>query len=813
MLRYSWMWIINEGILTMDLKKRFKLYKAKKNWLLAGITTLGVLFGSTVLASAATPTSSTTEATTVLQTPQTVAPQSSTENAQSVATQTAANNGQPASEVKAASSTPTQVTPKVNGTESYEQGHWYLKNSAGQPLNGWQNLSDNRLAYYSPETNWMQYGEQNIDGKWYFFDQVNGDVKTGWYQLPDGRRVYYDVQKGDHAVSGQGMLHGMQTVADDTYYYYFNPGYGTQESGLKQVNGQTYYFAPAQVRSAEVNLGGHWYYFKADGAMATGFTQLKDGRTVYYNPKGWMQYGEQNINGKWYFFDKVDGHMAKNWFTLPDGRLVYYQVDANGAGQGMLHGLSEINGQKYYFDPGMGTRRTGLQVVNGKTYYFNPAMVQTAEVNFGGHWYYFKADGTMATGFIQLKDGRTVYYNPKGWMQYGEQNIDGKWYFFNQRDGHMAMGWQTLPDGRKVYYDVDANGQGRGMLHGYNLMGGVLYNFDPVYGTLIGKVTNDLFYDATTGQLQYYNADGKLVKDQAVKLGNQTYQADAQGNLQITGDGEHAINGHWYLYDAKNGKLKTSWQTLVDGRTVYYGPQAYMLYGHQTIDGHGYFFNRVNGDLTKGWLQDGHDWYYYNPNNGQAQTGTATINGVTYRFDNSGKQILNYAIDYRYALNAGEGDEDTAANNYIVLHEVGTESGGAANANYFKQDWEKVEAYTTFVVGDGGRVYQVGRPGQVSWGAGRVANHNAPVQIELGRTYNASQFWQDYTAYVRLARDMAGKFGIPLTLDAGGAGTRGIKSHNWVSHNIWGDHVDPYGYLARFGVTQAKLAHDLQYGI
>ena len=812
MLRYSWMWIINEGILTMDLKKRFKLYKAKKNWLLAGITTLGVLFGSTVLASAATPTSSTTDATTMSQTIQAVAPQSSTENAQSVAAQPVANNGQPASEVKTASSTPTQVTPKVNGTESYEQGHWYLKNSAGQPLNGWQNLSDNRLAYYSPETNWMQYGEQNIDGKWYFFDQINGDVKTGWYQLPDGRRVYYDVQKGDHAVSGQGMLHGMQTVADGTYYY-FNPGYGTQESGLKQENGQTYYFAPAQVRSAEANLGGHWYYFKADGAMATGFTQLKDGRTVYYNPKGWMQYGEQNIDGKWYFFDKVDGHMAKEWFTLPDGRLVYYQVDANGAGQGMLHGLSEINGQKYYFDPGMGTRRTGLQVVNGKTYYFNPAMVQTAEVNFGGHWYYFKADGTMATGFIQLKDGRTVYYNPKGWMQYGEQNIDGKWYFFNQRDGHMAIGWQTLPDGRKVYYDVDTKGQGRGMLHGYNLIGGVLYNFDPVYGTLIGKVTNDLFYDATTGQLQYYNADGKLVKDQAVKLGNQTYQADAQGNLQITGDGEHAINGHWYLYDAKNGKFKTSWQTLADGRTVYYGPQAYMLYGHQTIDGHGYFFNRVNGNLTKGWLQDGHDWYYYNPNNGQAQTGTATINGVTYRFDNSGKQILNYAIDYRYALNAGEGDEDTAANNYIVLHEVGTESGGAANANYFKQDWEKVEAYTTFVVGDGGRVYQVGRPGQVSWGAGRVANHNAPVQIELGRTYNASQFWQDYTAYVRLARDMAGKFGIPLTLDAGGAGTRGIKSHNWVSHNIWGDHVDPYGYLARFGVTQAKLAHDLQYGI
>ena len=50
-------------------------------------------------------------------------------------------------------------------------------------------------------------------------------------------------------------------------------------------------------------------------------------------------------------------------------------------------------------------------------------------------------------------------------------------------------------------------------------------------------------------------------------------------------------------------------------------------------------------------------------------------------------------------------------------------------------------------------------------------------------------------------------------LGTNGAGTRGIKSHYWVTKNIWGDHVDPYGYLSRFGVTQAKLAHDLLYGV
>jgi hypothetical protein len=224
-----------------------------------------------------------------------------------------------------------------------------------------------------------------------------------------------------------------------------------------------------------------------------------------------------------------------------------------------------------------------------------------------------------------------------------------------------------------------------------------------------------------------------------------------------------------------------------------------------------YYYN--NNNMQKGWLQGGNDWYYFNPVSGRMQRGYAYINGVNYNFSNSGRQILNYSIDYRYALPAGEGSDETAANNYLILHEVGTESGAATNARYFHDTVDTNEAYVTFVVGDGGKVYQVGRPGQVSWGAGRVANHNAPVQIELGRTYNSGQFWQDYVIYVRVARDMAGKYGIPLTLDAGGAGTRGIKSHYWVTKNIWGDHVDPYGYLSRFGVTQAKLAHDLLYGV
>ena len=269
----------------------------------------------------------------------------------------------------------------------------------------------------------------------------------------------------------------------------------------------------------------------------------------------------------------------------------------------------------------------------------------------------------------------------------------------------------------------------------------------------------------------------------------------------------------WYYFNPISGHMQKSW--LQGGNDWYYfSPISGHMQKSWLQGGNDwYYFSPTSGHMQKGWLQGGNDWYYFNPVSGRMQRGYAYINGVNYNFSNSGRQILNYSIDYRYALPAGKGDDETAANNYLILHEVGTESGAATNARYFHDTVDTNEAYVTFVVGDGGKVYQVGRPGQVSWGAGRVANHNAPVQIELGRTYNSGQFWQDYVTYVRLARDMAGKYGIPLTLDAGGAGTRGIKSHYWVTKNIWGDHVDPYGYLSRFGVTQAKLAHDLLYGV
>ena len=85
------------------------------------------------------------------------------------------------------------------------------------------------------------------------------------------------------------------------------------------------------------------------------------------------------------------------------------------------------------------------------------------------------------------------------------------------------------------------------------------------------------------------------------------------------------------------------------------------------------------------------------------------------------------------------------------------------------------------------------------------------MQIELQHTHDKETFEKNYKVYVELARDSAMKYGIPLTLDTP-YNQPGIKSHLWVTQNIWGDHTDPYGYLSEMGVSKEKLAYDIAHG-
>lgn len=168
-----------------------------------------------------------------------------------------------------------------------------------------------------------------------------------------------------------------------------------------------------------------------------------------------------------------------------------------------------------------------------------------------------------------------------------------------------------------------------------------------------------------------------------------------------------------------------------------------------------------------------------------------------------------YTIDQTYALGANGGKHVRTANNYIVAHDVGTDSSAINNAQFEHRTWSSNQAYVTYIVGDGGHVYQIGTPGNVAWGAGSYANANSPVQVELAHTSSAAQFKVDYATYVALLRNSAKAYGLPVRLDQG----RGIITHLYVTQHWWGDHQDPYGYLARWGITKAQFARDIAYGV
>jgi len=172
---------------------------------------------------------------------------------------------------------------------------------------------------------------------------------------------------------------------------------------------------------------------------------------------------------------------------------------------------------------------------------------------------------------------------------------------------------------------------------------------------------------------------------------------------------------------------------------------------------------------------------------------------------------MNFNIDNTYELGANEGSSVATNSKFIVLHET-TNVGAEANASYFKNNWAATETYVQYVIGDGGKIFQVGADGYQAWGAGSYANANSPVQIELARTTDKATFKKDYATFVNFARAKAQEFSIPTTLDAYG---NGIKTHKWISDNIWGSHTDPVqSYLEPFwGITQEQLAHDIAVGI
>ncbi|MBP5255569.1 MAG: hypothetical protein J6Z80_00795 [Clostridia bacterium] len=156
----------------------------------------------------------------------------------------------------------------------------------------------------------------------------------------------------------------------------------------------TYVTFPFVRAKGMADIGGHRYYFSERGGnpLVKGWFKT-DGYYYYADESGRLVTGERIIGGENWSFE-ADYRNYRNEAVIVGGRLWYF--DSHGY---KVFGIVELNGEKFCFSEN-GNLSHGLQNLDGKYYYFDPEnenMVYGLKT-VGGAVYYFGEDGAAYTG-------------------------------------------------------------------------------------------------------------------------------------------------------------------------------------------------------------------------------------------------------------------------------------------------------------------------------------------------------------------------------------------------------------------------------
>ena len=260
---------------------------------------------------------------------------------------------------------------------------------------GWQFVQENGRTYYKKgeikETAWRV-----IDGKYYYFDHVSGEMVVGWQYIPfpskgstigpypNGLRLESMPMPRWYYFNQDGVLQefvGKQVLEAKTATN-TNKHHGEQQDTPDEK--RVYYFEDQRsyhtLKTGWISDEGHWYYLQEDGGFDARINSLTVGELV----RGWI-----NDNSTWYYLDPTTAAMQTGWKYL--GNKWYY-LRSSGA---MATGWYQEGSTWYYLNAGNGDMKTGWFQVNGK-------------------WYYAYGSGALAVN--TTVDGYSVNYNGE-WIQ------------------------------------------------------------------------------------------------------------------------------------------------------------------------------------------------------------------------------------------------------------------------------------------------------------------------------------------------------------------------------------------------------------
>ena len=267
-----------------------------------------------------------------------------------------------------------------------KNNYYYFDETTGEMITGLQKIGD---RYYYFEENGPLYrgGFKVLNGKTYFFSRVDGNMRTGMFEVDSPSNVYYFDE-----ITGE-MQTGLHKIGEFTYY--FEPNGRRFQNGVKEVNGKKYFFS------------------RVDGRMRFGLFEVDTKNNYYYfdETTGEMMTGLQKIGDKYYYFEE-NGPLYRGGFKVIDGKTYFFsRVDGN-----RRTGMFDIDGVYYYFDETTAEMQTGYQVIHGITYYFNEdGSLYNGFYTVNGNKYYMQPDGTRAVGWHVIQ-GVKYYFNANGML-------------------------------------------------------------------------------------------------------------------------------------------------------------------------------------------------------------------------------------------------------------------------------------------------------------------------------------------------------------------------------------------------------------
>ena len=220
------------------------------------------------------------------------------------------------------------------GATAAEKGQWQ------QTSNGnWQYLETDSSGAVQKAAGWRE-----IDGKWYYFAQKDGEVEgykqyervSGWIKStpmldPDPLKDYFPcyLQEDGSLKTGWVCISGYYWKYLDPYTLYYRTGWFKE-------NGNWYYFNTfgSWMHRGWICDNGKWYYSGNDGSLVkNGWVDtVYSGRLMtgnwtglhYFRKDCSMAVGWEKIGADWYYF-KADGSVYNGW--LSSGGKWYYLKD------------------------------------------------------------------------------------------------------------------------------------------------------------------------------------------------------------------------------------------------------------------------------------------------------------------------------------------------------------------------------------------------------------------------------------------------------------------------------------------------------